>query len=220
MKEMFTAKTAGLPRYVWLAGLAGGIILGLYLRARRAERGGSPAPQEDAAALPEGDPGSLYFPGGVGFNSGSQLYDVAPPPEVVSVPEIVTVDVPLPAEAQPSGGPPMKPTPVPPALAGYRIDPAQNHDSRGNFHFARKLKDNTLWKLYDNGSLLRADDPAAPPAPQPAPVGGPPPVPVWSGWRFDPSPNSDGGGGFYFARRLRDNKLYRWYWANGALSAA
>lgn len=79
METWLKAKTAGIPRWAWVAGLGGAVILGLYLRSRHSssEEGESEYQGETGGEFPSEEGG---FAGGVlGGGGGSTTTPVQTP---------------------------------------------------------------------------------------------------------------------------------------------
>jgi len=84
MLDTLTVKTAGLPRWAWLALLAGGVGVGLYLHSRNAESEGEG--EEETEELPGAVPQSLDSYEGAESGGGLQALGVAGPVPQATVP--------------------------------------------------------------------------------------------------------------------------------------
>lgn len=64
METWLKAKTAGLPRWAWIGGLTGAVVLGLYLRSRNKATEEELGPEEGSEAG-EGEEGQYFGEGGM-----------------------------------------------------------------------------------------------------------------------------------------------------------
>lgn len=85
MKPWLTAKTAGLPRWAWVALLTGGVGVGLYIHSRKKSEEETEATGE-SEELPTAQPQSLAAYEGTETGGGLQALGVAGPTPQATVP--------------------------------------------------------------------------------------------------------------------------------------